>query len=65
MKFGVLPAAELEAALAAAWYDDRTPGLADEFLTAPAEAFERISSAPECSPRRKAIAGSMRFAAAL
>ncbi|HUY92310.1 MAG TPA: hypothetical protein VMV10_26450 [Pirellulales bacterium] len=28
----VLPAAELEAAQAALWYDDRRQGLGDEFL---------------------------------
>ena len=41
----ILPAAELEAALAAAWYDDQSAGLGEEFLIALEESFQRIRGA--------------------
>ena len=46
MNFVVLAAAELEAAEAALWYEDRRPGLGDEFLDELDRAFERIQAAP-------------------
>ena len=50
MKFTILHEAELEAAEAAAWYDDQRSGLGDEFLDELAEAFAEISGTPqECS----------------
>ena len=53
----VLPAAELEAAEAALWYDDQRQGLGDEFLDELASAFEQISKSPEQSPRFEHYAG--------
>ncbi len=56
MIFGVLPAAELEAALAA-WYDDQRPGLGDEFLAALAEAYDRIFNSPQALPQSEGYRG--------
>ena len=50
MNYRVLPEAQAEAIAAAGWYDDRTPGLGDQFLDELRNAFHFISSAPEaCS----------------
>jgi hypothetical protein len=42
VKLSVLPAAELEAAEAAVWYDDQRVSLGDEFLAELVRAFDRI-----------------------
>jgi plasmid stabilization system protein ParE len=57
VNFGVLPAAELEAALAAAWYEDQSAGLGEEFLAALEDAFQRISSEPQALPRSEGYRG--------
>jgi hypothetical protein len=57
VNFRVLPAAEVEAALAAAWYDDQSPGLGDDFLAALAESYSRIASAPQALPRWEGYRG--------
>ena len=53
----VLPAAELEAALAAIWYDDQRPGLGDDFLDELRQAFDSISSAPQELPLLESYSG--------
>jgi len=57
VKFGILPAAELDAALAAAWYDDQRAGLGDEFLTAFSDAYNLISSTPQALPTAEGYLG--------
>jgi hypothetical protein len=50
MNVAILPAAELEAAEAAAWYDDQRLGLGDEFLDELQKALARAKSDPDqCS----------------
>ncbi len=46
MNLAVLPVAELEGIEAAIWYDDRRPGLGDEFLDELTHVLERIQAAP-------------------
>jgi hypothetical protein len=58
VKLTILHEAELEAAEAAAWYDDRRSGLGDDFLAEVAEALARISSAPREFSRLESYAGS-------
>lgn len=53
----VLPAAELEAAEAALWYDDQRQGLGDEFLDELKAAFQKIAKSPEQSPKFEHYAG--------
>jgi plasmid stabilization system protein ParE len=43
----VNPLAEEDLALASAWYDERKPGLGDDFLDRVEEAFELIRRSPE------------------
>ena len=57
MNCSILPTAELEAADAAIWYDDRRQGLGDEFLAEFRRALDRISSAPEGFSRLEGYAG--------
>jgi hypothetical protein len=47
LNFKTLPAAELEAAEAAIWYDAQRPGLGDEFLNELQDTFGRIKNSPE------------------
>ena len=53
----ILPAAELEAADAAIWYDDQRPGLGDEFLSEFRRALDRIAAAPESFSRLETYTG--------
>jgi len=47
MNFAILPAAELEIAEAAAWYEDQRPGLGSEFLDELRRALGRVEKAPD------------------
>ncbi|MGE3639620.1 MAG: type II toxin-antitoxin system RelE/ParE family toxin [Pirellulales bacterium] len=58
MKLTILTAAKLEAAEAAAWYDDRRRGLGDEFLAEVADAFDHIRHDPQMSTRLEAYSGT-------
>lgn len=58
MTFGVLPEAELEAAEAALWYEDRRPGLGSDFVAELDRAFERIRTGPAEMPRLETYDGS-------
>ena len=58
MKLIVLPAAELEAAEAAAWYDDRGAGLGDDFLNEVAEGLARIRHDPQSFSRLESYRGN-------
>ena len=57
MNLSILPAAMTEASLAAAWYDDRTPGLGDEFFAALTDARARIVRDPQVLPRWESYRG--------
>lgn len=57
MSCSVLPAAELEAAEAAIWYDDRRSGLGDEFLAELRQSFDDIQRAPEACFRAEFYRG--------
>ena len=46
----VRPAAAADLAEAKAWYDDKRPGLGDEFLAAIGDAFTRLEQNPEQFP---------------
>jgi hypothetical protein len=58
VKCSILPVAELEAADAAIWYDDRRQGLGDEFLVDFRQALDRVSNAPEEFSRLEGYAGN-------
>jgi hypothetical protein len=53
----ILREAELESAEAAAWYDDRQPGLGDEFLSAIGHAIVEIRSEPSSFSRLESYVG--------
>jgi len=57
VKFTFLPAAELDAADAAVWYDDQRFGLGDEFLDELKDVLGRVQQAPEQAPRLEHYAG--------
>jgi plasmid stabilization system protein ParE len=57
LSLSVLPAARLEAADAAVWYDDQRPGLGDEFLAELQQAVERVRVAPESFARLEGYCG--------
>ena len=57
MKLTILREAELEAAEAAAWYDDCRAGLGDEFLSDIADATARITSEPDMFSRLESYGG--------
>jgi toxin ParE1/3/4 len=57
VKLTVLPAAELEAAEAAAWYDDRSADLGDEFLAELTDALGRIRLDPQSFSRLESYRG--------
>jgi hypothetical protein len=58
VKLRILHEAELEAAEAAAWYDDRRFGFGDEFLSAVNEAIAEIASEPQSFARLEGYAGT-------
>lgn len=57
MKLIVLPAAELEAADAAVWYDDQKQGLGDAFLAESKSALDQLRTAPNLAARLEDYAG--------
>ncbi len=57
MKVSVLPAADIEAADAAVWYDDQREGLGDEFLAEWQAALDHIRNAPEQLSKLEGYAG--------
>lgn len=57
MPLRVLRDAELEAAEAAAWYEDRQVGLGDEFLLEVAESIGQVSSEPQSFSRLESYRG--------
>jgi plasmid stabilization system protein ParE len=44
------PEARAELRSAALWYDERRPGLGDEFIAEVSAAFDRVADAPESYP---------------
>jgi toxin ParE1/3/4 len=58
VKFTILSAAELEAAEAAAWYDDRVAGLGDQFLDELSEALISIRRDPQSFSRLETYQGA-------
>ena len=50
MRLALHPAARAELRSAALWYDERRPGLGDEFIAEVSAALDRISDAPESYP---------------
>ena len=57
MNFVVLPEAQVEAALTAAWYDDQSAGLGDQFLAALTDGYQRIRNGPQVLPRWEGYRG--------
>lgn len=57
MKLRILPEAELEAAEAAAWYDDRQIGLGDDFLSEVMAAIHRVADDPLLFARLESYTG--------
>jgi plasmid stabilization system protein ParE len=55
------PEARAELRSAALWYDERRPGLGDEFISEVSAALDRIGDAPESYPPwpRTRVAGPM------
>lgn len=58
MKLTILREAELEAAEAAAWYDDCRVGLGDEFLSELSQAFANIAADPNALSRLESYHGT-------
>ena len=50
MRLELHPEAQAELRSAALWYDERRPGLGDEFISEASAAFGRIGDAPESYP---------------
>ena len=50
MRVRLLAQAEKEAQEAALWYEERRPGLGDEFISAISASLDRVSDAPESYP---------------
>ena len=57
MNFRVLPVADGEAIATAIWYEDRRPGLADDFFTQMRSAFELIRQDPLSAPKLEYYSG--------
>jgi len=53
----LLPEAELEAALAAIWYDEQRAGLGDDFLAELQRALDRIHRGPTKLPKLESYSG--------
>jgi hypothetical protein len=58
VKLSILPVAELETAEAAAWNDDRSARLGDEFLNELADALGRIRLDPQSFSRLESYRGT-------
>jgi hypothetical protein len=52
------PEADAEAQAAALWYDERRPGLGDEFLAEVSAVLQRIEGAPHSFPRWPGVGGT-------
>ncbi len=50
MRLELHPEARAELRSAALWYDERRPGLGDEFLSEISASLDRVSDAPESYP---------------
>ena len=50
MRLELHPEARAELRRAAVWYEERRPGLGDEFISAISASLDRISDAPESYP---------------
>ena len=61
MRLELHPEARAELRSAALWYDERRPGLGDEFISEVSAALDRIGDAPESYPPwpRTQVAGPM------
>jgi plasmid stabilization system protein ParE len=57
VNFRVLPVADGEAIATAIWYEDRRPGLADDFFTQMRSAFELIRQDPLSAPKLEYYSG--------
>jgi len=57
VKFRVILAAQVEATESALWYEDRQPGLAEDYFTELEKAFERIRGNPQGMSRLEHYSG--------
>jgi hypothetical protein len=57
MNFAILPAAELEIAEGAAWYDDQRPGLGADFLDELRQTVVRVEQAPDAFSKLECYPG--------